>query len=102
VLQGKELLFITDGCPGALLYVEVWIACQKICIKLLKEINLGVAQALFDPKKTPLETGQACSSSSLWERNKPALRIPPRLDLFCCLPGNLTKDEMGLISLLKM
>ena len=75
---------------------HVSVRCRKFGLNC----DLGVAQALFDSKKIPLETGQTCSPSSLWERNKPAL--PPRLDLFCCLPGNLAKEEMDLISLLKM
>jgi len=35
--------------PGGLPYEKVGDACQKIRIKPLKETNLGVAQALFDP-----------------------------------------------------
>ena len=31
-------------------------ACRKVWIKPLKETDLGVAQAFFDPKKRPIET----------------------------------------------
>jgi len=44
------------GGGGGLPYEKVGYTFRKIWIKPLKKINLGVAQALFDPWKIPLKT----------------------------------------------
>jgi len=53
VLSQKVLFYFpvreTLGLRGGLPYEMVRDACQKIWIELLKETNLGVACASFDP-----------------------------------------------------
>jgi len=50
-------------------YEKVGDACRKIWIKPLKEINLGVARALFDLQEIPLKTEKAHLQTAVWERS---------------------------------
>ena len=64
---GGEDTFLGGG--GEIPFEEVRDACPKIQIKLLKETNLGVTQALFEPKNISLKEESSMFKFYWWKRS---------------------------------